>query len=114
MPEKINSNEYKLKVENMHGDADASTYTEHYFTKGQLPMLKDVLETIENCKGLNREEIGELTSKLQDRYPDSDLESLFENDATADHQWSCRPSVSSLVWYDAEGKRFAVNVKYGD
>lgn len=108
---RVIENEYKLVIANQHGDADAETLSEYYFTKGQLKMLKDVLEIVESDR--NQEELGLQITALQDKYADSDLESLFHVDAVYTGSL-CEPSVKELTWFDAKGDQFKVTIKNGE
>lgn len=124
-------NLFCLKIENMHGDADAYT-TEKILlpdNEDSKEFLKDMIElcTWSQSKWPSREAIGnkydsiaKKHAKLKVCYPDGEIASfeefgdeggLVQSDSTADHQFPCRPSVKSLTFFNESGVECKVTYK---
>lgn len=120
----LNEDCYKLIIDNMHGDADGTTYTESYYTESELPMLRDILLLLEDASHwlLGRDDVTERLQKIyKDHVPDEDengdyhwdwAHELVDNDHTCDNQYKCLPTLHSLTYFDGQGVEYSVKLKY--
>lgn len=108
------TNTYVLTISNMHGDADAETETEAYFDKDQEEAYKEFIELLNWAQKdwPSRDAIKNKFNDLCEKYNQEIFdEDLIDRDATADHEFLCRPSFESLVWYDENGIEYNVTIK---
>ena len=117
-------NMYKLVINNMHGDADGTTYTETFFNCKEKPLLEDILLLLEDSSRwlLNRDEISDKLTEICSKHInliDPDENKYYEDYAWElvdhDHRYEgyiCKPTLESLTFFDESGAEYNVNLKF--
>jgi hypothetical protein len=102
-------NVYKLKISNMHGDADQYTTNTLYIENEQ-----EVKNIIEFCKWTNSRNPRQVSrpeiSRVGEELFGETLFDFLDSDVTTDHQYVCRPSFERLTFFDDEGIEWNVVV----
>lgn len=104
------TNVYILTVENMHGDADAYTY--QTVELNTIDDVKKIVAFISYMKRQNHNmrfsEIERIWEMIFDEENGQRLD-FIEGDVTYGDGWAM-PSVKKVVYYDADGVMFNVNI----
>lgn len=100
------TDQYKLVIEHMHGDADGYSQSVVYFSKDEEDMLKRYLEILNEL-----EETGDVQS-VDDEITNmgKDDGGLLMMDASCQGEL-CMPSLKKLTWFDKNGLEYKVSVE---
>lgn len=124
----VHRNVYKLVINNMHGDADGTTFTKTFFERHKEPLLDDILLLLEDTSRwiLSRDQISDRLDEICKKHIkliDPDDHEYYDDYAweLIDHDYTypdyiCRPTLESLTFFNDEGVEHTVNLqfKYGE
>lgn len=98
-------NVFKVIIENMHGDADAYTYVTMYINDSDK-----VIKVHDFCK---------YVAPLHDRlwrewerfFRDDEIDEFIQGDSTCDGEFSARPRVHKVTFFDSIGNEREVRIR---
>ena len=108
------TNKYKLVVSNMSGDADAYHDSVTFLNKEDEPLIEEIVELCNWSQKSwpRRDAIEDKYNELIRKYSDLDVdEPIVTRDVTTDGDSICRPSISSISWFDEKVIEYNVNYK---
>lgn len=107
---------YRIKIKNMHGDDDGTTYTEVDIPKANESAVEKIVGflnwCVESWPGDKRieDEWNRLEKEILTEYDELD-EFIIDRDHTADNEFYCRPSLDRITYFDENGDEYQVITK---